>query len=74
MITDDERREVAQELRTVARDCKPRWTCSMADVGDATEQVYRCSKCGEEYCMSDIKPYPWSFCPMCGAEVINDYR
>ena len=49
MITDDERREVAQELRTVARDCEPRWTCSMADVGDATEQVYRCSKCGEEY-------------------------
>ena len=74
MITDDERREVAQKLRTVARDCEPRWTCSMADVGDATEQVYRCSKCGEEYCMSDIKPYPWSFCPMCGAEVINDYR
>lgn len=41
----------------------------MRDLGDKFEQVYRCSACGEEYCMSDIKPYPWSFCPMCGAMV-----
>lgn len=51
-------------------DLIDRPTCSMSDIGDYTEQIYRCSKCGEEYCMSDIKPYPWRFCPMCGAEVI----
>lgn len=45
--------------------------CSMHDVGDKFEQVYRCSVCGEKYCMSDIKTYPWRFCPMCGAEVIE---
>lgn len=45
--------------------------CSMSDVGDATEQVYRCSKCGEEYCMSDFQKFPWLFCPMCGARVVE---
>lgn len=69
-VSPMEARALALDLRTVARDCELRRTCVMNDVGDATEQVYRCSKCGEEYCMSDIKPYPWRFCPMCGAEVI----
>lgn len=45
--------------------------CSMSDVGDATEQVCRCSKCGEEYCMSDFQKFPWRFCPMCGARVVE---
>lgn len=43
--------------------------CGMSDVGDATEQVYRCSKCGEEYRMSDFQKFPWRFCHMCGARV-----
>lgn len=73
-ISPIEARVLALDLRTVARDCEPRRTCSMSDVGDATEQVCRCSKCGEEYCMSDIKPYPWRFCPMCGAEVDGGSR
>ena len=62
-------RVLAFDLRTVAMDCEHRRTCRMRDVGDDTEQVYRCSVCGEEYFMSDVKPYPWRFCPMCGAEV-----
>lgn len=41
----------------------------MSDVGDDTEQIYRCSACGEEYFMSDFPEFPWRFCPMCGAEV-----
>lgn len=53
-------------------DLIDRPTCSMRDLGDKFEQVYRCSVCGEEYCMSDIKPYPWRFCPMCGAEVVDE--
>ena len=52
-------------------DLIDRPTCSMSDIGDDTEQIYRCSACGEEYCMSDIKPYPWRFCPNCGARVID---
>ena len=55
-------------LRGLA-DLIDRPTCSMRDLGDKFEQVYRCSACGEEYCMSDIKPYPWRFCPMCAAMV-----
>lgn len=58
-------------LRGLA-DLIDRPTCSMSDVGDKFEQVYRCSVCGEEYCMSDIKPYPWRFCPSCGAEVVDE--
>lgn len=52
-------------------DLIDRPTCRMSDIGDDTEQVYRCSACGEEYCMSDIKPYPWRFCPNCGAVVVE---
>lgn len=73
-ISPMEARALAFDLRTVARDCEPRRTCSMRDVGDKLEQIYRCSACGEEYCMSDIKPYPWRFCPMCGAEVARHVR
>lgn len=71
-VSPMEARALAFDLRIVARDCDPRRTCSMRDVGDKTEQVYRCSECGEEYCMSDIKQYPWRFCPMCGAEVLDE--
>ena len=46
-------------------------TCRMSDIGDDTEEVYRCSACGEEYFMSDVKPYPWRFCPNCGAVVVE---
>ena len=73
-ISPMEARALALDLRTVARDCEPRRTCVMSDVGDDTEQVYRCSKCGEEQCMSDIKPYPWRYCPMCGAEAVRHGR
>lgn len=52
-------------------DLIDRPTCRMSDIGDDTEQIYRCSACGEEYCMSDVKPYPWRFCPNCGAEVVE---
>ena len=69
-ISPMEARALALDLRTVARGCKPRRTCSMRDVGDKTEQVYRCSECGEEYCMGDFAEFPWRFCPMCGAEAI----
>ena len=71
-VSPIELRVLAFELRTVARDCEHRRTCIMIDVGDDTEQIYRCSVCGEEYFMSDIKPYPWRFCPNCGAEVVDD--
>ena len=50
-------------------DLIDRPTCRMSDTGDDTEQIYRCSACGEEYCMSDVKPYPWRFCPNCGSTV-----
>lgn len=73
-VSPMEARALALDLRTVARDCEPRRACRMRNVGDKFEQVYRCSECGEEYCMSDIKPYPWRFCPMCGAEVIRHGR
>lgn len=46
----------------ILADLIDRPTCSMHDVGDKVEQ---------EYCMSDVKPYPWRFCPMCGAEVVE---
>ena len=69
-----EARALALDLRTVARDCEPRRTCSMSDVGDDTEQIYRCSVCGEEYFMSDFPEFPWRFCPMCGAEVVDGGR
>lgn len=69
-----EARALALDLRTVARDCEPRRTCSMSDVGDDTEQIYRCSACGEEYFMSDFPEFSWRFCPMCGAEVVDGGR
>lgn len=69
-----EARALALDLRTVARDCEPRRTCSMSDVGDDTEQIYRCSACGEEYFMSDFPEFPWRFCPMYGAEVVDGGR
>lgn len=25
---------------------------------------------GGECCMSDIKPYPWRYCPNCGAVIV----
>ena len=61
--------------RSIA-DLIDRPTCSMSDVGDDTEQTYRCSVCGEEYFMSDVKPYPWRFCPVCGARLslVKDER
>ena len=68
-VSPMEARALAFDLRTVARDCEPRRTCSMSDVGDDTEQIYRCSACGEEYFMGDFPGFPWRFCPMCGAEV-----
>lgn len=52
-------------------DLIDRKTCSMSDIGDDTEQIYRCSVCGAKYCMSDVKPYPWLFCPSCGAMVVR---
>lgn len=106
MVTDDQRREVAQKLRKQAAYCDgslsewwqrlqdtvtgevdfadPKKTFeatadlidrperSMRDVGDEVEQVYRCSECGEEYCMSDFSKFPWRFCPNCGAEVLDE--
>lgn len=60
----------AQAVVELFADLIDRPTCSMSDIGDDTEQIYRCSACGAEYFMSDVKPYPWRFCPMCGAEVI----
>lgn len=68
-VSPMEARALAFDLRTVTRDCEPRRTCSMSDVGDDTEQIYRCSACGEEYFMGDFPEFPWRFCPMCGAEV-----
>lgn len=53
-------------------DLIDRPTCSMSDIGDDTEQIYRCSDCGDEYFMSEFTEFPWRFCPNCGAEVIND--
>lgn len=53
-------------------DLIDRQTCRMSDIGDDTEQIYICSACGEEYCMSDVKPYPWRFCPNCGAMVTEE--
>lgn len=73
-ISPMEARALALDLRTVARDCEPRLTCSMSDVGDDTEQIYRCSACGEEYFMSDFPEFPWRFCPMCGAKVDGGSR
>ena len=58
-----------EELHDRLADLIDRPTCRMSDIGDDTEQVYRCSACGEEYCMSDVKPYPWRFCPNCGSTV-----
>ena len=52
-------------------DLIDRPTCRMSDIGDDMEEVYRCSACGEEYFMSDVKPYPWRFCPNCGAMVVE---
>lgn len=46
-------------------------TCGMSDVGDATEQVHRRSKCGEEYRMGDFQKFPWRFRPMCGARAVE---
>ena len=54
-------------------DLIDRKTCSMSDIGDDTEQIYRCSVCGAKYFMSDVKPYPWLFCPSCGAMVVRGY-
>lgn len=53
-------------------DLIDRPTCMMSDIGDDVEQIYRCSACGEEYCMSDVKPYPWRFCPNCGSVVVEE--
>lgn len=52
-------------------DLIDRPTCSMSDIGDDTEQIYRCSACGDEYFMSDFTEFPWRFCPNCGADVIE---
>lgn len=61
-----------EELHERLADLIDRPTCSMSDIGDDTEQIYRCSACGDEYSMSYFTEFPWRFCPNCGAEVIND--
>nr|DAQ46821.1 MAG TPA: DNA repair protein MmcB-like protein [Caudoviricetes sp.] len=66
--------EVENETYATLADFIDRRACRMRDVGDEVEQVYRCSECGEEYCMSDIPEFPWRFCPMCGAEVAGGSR
>ena len=58
-----------EKIGETVADLIDRPTCRMSDIGDDIEEVYRCSACGEEYFMSDVKPYPWRFCPNCGAMV-----
>lgn len=68
-----EARALALDLRTVARDCEPRRTCSMEYrpeySGDEIypTEVYKCSKCG--WFVNEGKP---DYCPSCGAEVLDE--
>lgn len=72
-ISPMEARALALDLRTVARDCESRRTCSMEYrpeySGDEIypTEVYKCSKCG--WFVNEGKP---DYCPSCGAEVIDD--
>lgn len=61
--------EVENETYATLADFIDRRVCRMRDVGDKFEQVFRCSECGEEYCMGDFQEFPWRFCPNCGAMV-----
>ena len=72
-VSPMEARALALDLRTVARDCEPRRTCSMEHRPEYSDdelyptESYPCSECG--WIVNEGKP---DYCPSCGAEVVDD--